>query len=327
MRGEPEPKPFLYVSIPHTRPVKKRAPNHDRFNANTLTGKLALQFEVVSEYLFVGSGGYDYRDDMVFYSFARSHDELVIPGTSIKGAVRSLVEALSNSCVSLLARRGRPGGTAMRGGEERSVPRTHQPCESSEDLCPACRLFGMAGEESYGGRVSFADGQAQTLVGPEIVKIGELYRPQNVERSSRKFYAERRFIPTGDVRPERDHRLVEAVRNGTVFTTALTFTNLVQEELSLVLHALGIPHLHTVKIGGAKPRGFGAVRFEPTQLIIWRIIGRDPFAEPERKGGEELREFIREVCRATDLVQADLLQAYQEQMVAEADQPAPRRLY
>jgi len=310
VRAEPEPKPFLYVHIPHTHPVKKRAPNHDRFEANTLTGKLTLQFEVMSEYLFVGSGGYDYRDDMVFYSFASSHDELVIPGTSIKGAVRSLVEAISSSCVSIRIR------------EER-VPRPWQQCVEVKMLCPACRLFGIAGRESYSGRVSFTDGEVQTFVGLELVKVGELHRPKPGRGDARKFYAERRFTPPSDMRPERDYRFVEAVKQGSVFVTTLKFGNLAPEELSLLLHALGIPQPHAVKIGGVKPRGFGSVRFAATRLTALH----DPFSEPERKEGNEVDQFIEEVCRATDLVQPDLLQTYQQQMAGEADQPAPRRLY
>ncbi len=319
MRGELEPKPFAYIPIPHTRPAKSRAPGHDRLNPTARTGRLELRVEVVSEYLFVGSGGYDFEGDTVFYSFARSHGEPVIPGTSIKGAVRSLVEAISNSCVSLIVSRSRAG---TRGNEERVVPMTHRRCEKADLLCPACRIFGTAGAESYAGRVSFSDSKAQTLARPELVKIGDLW-PPHVKDSARRFYAERRFIPPADMQPERDYRFVEAVRKGTVFGTNLTFTNLAQEELSLILHALGIPQPHIVKIGGAKPRGFGSVWFTATQLVMWL----DPFVEPERKEGDEVEQVIRDVCREATLVQTDLLRAYQQRMAAEADRPAPRRMY
>jgi CRISPR/Cas system CSM-associated protein Csm3 (group 7 of RAMP superfamily) len=312
MRREPEPKPFAFVRMPQKQPATQKAPDHDRVDPEALTGKLDLSFEVVSTYLFVGSGGYDYRDETVFYAFARSRDALVIPGTGIKGAVRSLVETISNSCISLAAPR-----------ERNRIPPNQQSCHSPDRLCPACRLFGMTGRESYGGRVSFSDAHPQTLIGPELVKIGELHRPRNSQRNTRKFYAERHFVPPEDMRPERNYRFVEAVGTGSVFTTTLSFTNLKREEMSLMLHALGIPYPHTLKLGGAKPRGFGSVRFMPVQLVLWR----DPFADPERLAGTDLEQRLGAMCRATGLVEFDLLQEYQRQITAEADQPAPRELY
>jgi hypothetical protein len=150
-----------------------------------------------------------------------------------------------------------------------------------------------------------------------------LYQPRNIQRNARKFYAERRFVASADMQPEQGQRLVEALRQGSAFTTTLTFGNLVQEEFSLLLHALGVPRPHTVKLGGAKPRSFGSVHFAPTRLTLWH----DPLAEPERKEGSELEQFVGQVCSATALVQEELLRGYQHQVAAEADQPAPRGVY
>jgi CRISPR/Cas system CSM-associated protein Csm3 (group 7 of RAMP superfamily) len=161
------------------------------------------------------------------------------------------------------------------------------------------------------------------MVGPELVKVGELHQPRNTQRDARKFYAERQFVPPDNLRPERNYRFVEAVGKGSVFTTTLSFINLQPDELSLLLHAMGIPQPHTLKLGGAKPRGFGSVRFTPTRAILWQ----GPFAALEHKDSVAVEQFVRQICRATRLVLSDLLREYQQQVGAEADQPAPRELY
>jgi hypothetical protein len=99
-----EPKPFVLIEIPSRAPERKPATTHEKFAG--LTGRLELTFTVVSEYLFVGSGAYGFdpnaRGDRpdVWYTFYRRNGQLCVPGTSIKGAIRAIVEAISNSCVS-----------------------------------------------------------------------------------------------------------------------------------------------------------------------------------------------------------------------------------
>jgi hypothetical protein len=99
-----EPKPFVLIDIPSYSPERKPATTHEKFAG--LTGRLELTFTVVSEYLFVGSGAYEFdpnaRGDRpdVWYTFYRRNGQLCVPGTSIKGAIRAIVEAISNSCVS-----------------------------------------------------------------------------------------------------------------------------------------------------------------------------------------------------------------------------------
>ncbi|MFN3929342.1 MAG: RAMP superfamily CRISPR-associated protein, partial [Thermoflexus sp.] len=109
-----------------------------------LSGRLELEIEVRSDYLYVGSGQIELFNnrgrEQAYYAFARRDGQLIIPGTSIKGAVRSVVEAISNSCVKLITSRER-------------LPPSHQPCDE-DALCPACRLFGVTG---YRGRAHFAD--------------------------------------------------------------------------------------------------------------------------------------------------------------------------
>jgi len=162
-----EPKPYALVAIPSEAPRRMGPATHERFVG--LTGHLLLEFTVVSEYLFVGSGDYGVdpsaRGDRpdVWYTFSRRDGRVCVPGTSLKGAVRGLLEAISNSCVSQY----------RRGREE--VGPSHRPCQDQQRLCPACRLFGRTGLR---GRVAFGDGLPLGQPHLQIVKIAELWEPK-----------------------------------------------------------------------------------------------------------------------------------------------------
>jgi len=101
-----KPKPFAFVSLSDPNIIKKsreKYVEHDQFKEET--GRLGLQIMVVSEYLFIGSGLYDFKADKVYHSFYRCNNEFIIPGSSIRGAVRSVLEAISNSCVLNIEKR------------------------------------------------------------------------------------------------------------------------------------------------------------------------------------------------------------------------------
>ncbi|MFQ6120960.1 MAG: RAMP superfamily CRISPR-associated protein [Methanosarcinales archaeon] len=224
MRYRVEPKPFRYVSIPKTAPTKAQYVKHDV--QKDLTGRLELNLQVVSEYLFVGSGNYDFQNKLVYYSFFRNNGNLAIPSTSIKGAVRSVVEAISNSCASQLASKKKTGPNRYKPDEKNYIYKkhTHFPCKDISELCIACRLFGSA---DYGGRAGFSDALPLEKPSVEIVKIGELFAPTIVRNDKRKFYQNKTFKSIGNLKPEKNYRFVEAVKKGGKFKTVMSFYNIV----------------------------------------------------------------------------------------------------
>jgi len=287
-------KPFVYVDLVG-KPQKKEYVAHDKFDTQKFTGVLDLEVEVVSDYLFVGSGNYDLdeRRKLVYYSFFRTGNRIAIPGTSIKGAVRSVAEAISNSCISVVRR------------NENYSKKTHDRCKFDErknltKLCPACRLFGTTG---YGGRVSFKDAQS-VKVETEIVKIGELFLPR-ISKGKRKFYQNLRFKPIGNLKREKNYRFVEAVKKGSKFVTSLSFQNVERCELSLLLYSMGIYQNYTIKIGGAKPRCFGIVKFIPNMI---RLLTDNLLLE--EKHGNKLEAVLYDILEDRSLIEEDLLNQY-----------------
>lgn len=258
------PLPYIWVEI-HEPDRRRISAWHDRLDPGRLTLRLTLRLHVVSAYLHVGSGmlGVDESRNppITYYRFARRHGRIILPGSSLKGAVRSIAEALSASCVSqgALRRDPRPCRPIRPGTEDTGM------------LCPACQLFGATG---YQGRILFGDAIPEGDPQIQIIKIPDLWRPRRSE--GRKFYRNLAFQAL-DEHPEPSHRFLEAVPEGTVFRGRMDLENVIPEEIGLVLRALGIEvsaegaiaTAFPVKIGGGKPRCLGSVAVEIERLEVW----------------------------------------------------------
>jgi len=323
-----EPKPFVLIDIPPEEPKRKPATTHEKFAG--LTGRLEHTFTVVSEYLFVGSGSYEFdpnaRDDGpdVWYTFYRRNGQICVPGTSIKGAIRAIVEAISNSCVSQIRR-----------PREQVRSNAHQLCRFKDEnspLCPACRLFGTTG---YRGRVHFSDFLPESAGKPEIVKIGELWEPRRYDPTKRRFYERKSFQLVRDLRPQSGFRFVEVMRKETKFQGTLIFENLSEAELGLLFHALGwavegerVIIAFAPKIGGAKPRCFGSVQFNPVRLRLWGG-NWGGLLTPQIATGREVLPFLSrclQECRESRLLHSEswktLVHGFQLK-----NEPCPREVY
>lgn len=295
--GQIEPKPFAFIDI-KGEPERKNYVSHDVFKA--LTGKLELTIEVISDFLFIGSGSYDFRekDKLVYYSFFKTNQNITIPGTSIKGAVRSVAEAISNSCVKI------------KGKSEKLALTSCELEPENGKLCPACNLFGTTG---YGGRVCFLDANLLKIE-TEIVKIGELWGPR-VNKSKRKFYQNKKFNPVGNLKPEKNYRFVEAVKKASKFNTTLRFQNVTEGELSLILYAMGINQDYMIKIGGAKPRCFGTVKFTSGKF---QVLSDDLISLDEKS--------IAEIMKKDDLIKKDLFNQLKKE-ISKQNELCPKGMY
>ncbi|GBD36203.1 hypothetical protein HRbin36_01324 [bacterium HR36] len=287
------PKPFLWIPVPQQAPRKQAPVGLEVFR--NLTGRLDLSLVVESAYFYVGSGAYEYKagarpnEPEVWHTFARREGQLCIPGTSLKGAIRAFVELLSNSCVS-------------QAGRQEFVPMSHKQCpESAGEICVACSLFGRTG---WRGRIHFADATPAAEVRTQIVKINELWAPRRTQ--GRKFYSGNQYKPLSNLQPERNHRFVEAVTKGGRFNTAIFFENVRAEELGLVCCALGwdvgdkgtLVTAYYPKIGGAKPRCFGMVRFASPVVNLWGVSSGSLLPSRTQKTGKDALDYIAQCIAA-----------------------------
>jgi CRISPR/Cas system CSM-associated protein Csm3 (group 7 of RAMP superfamily) len=259
--GPPVPKPYAAVPLVEglgvrTDPGTQRG--HDRYTPDLLVGWLEVHCEALSP-VHVGSGGVERTarvapdlaaETPLLLPLLRAAGVPVLPGSTLKGAVRAVIEAITLSCLR------------VRGND---VPRyLLVACQRQEgrpaELCVACRLFGAPG---YQGRVRFGgaplvDGQTTLAFAPA------LYRPRTRRGAAppgRKFYRHGR--------PALGTVPLEVCPVGARFRWRLDFANLRPDELGLLLLALGQgdPPLW-LKLGGYKPACFGSVRFTLGRLTL-----------------------------------------------------------
>jgi CRISPR/Cas system CSM-associated protein Csm3 (group 7 of RAMP superfamily) len=271
-----EPKPFFWVPLKYSK--RKEAPiSHEKFNG--LNGYVDLEVKVQSDYLYVGSGMILLNgQNQSYYAFARSNDKIVIPATGMKGSIRSVAEAISGSCPAQISKRER-----IVGLKDACTIKKDQ--EAMTKLCPACGLFGTNG---YMGRIHFVDATPVGNLKTKIIKISDLWPPRIAR--ARKFYQTKSFVPQ-DNRAERNHRFLEVVPKDSTFSTKLFFENTSPGEMSLLIRSLGIgfpegfsdnpnpKYLVPIKIGGAKPRCLGAVRFALKGIRLLQTSKADFFGK------------------------------------------------
>ncbi len=275
-------KPYDFV--PFLPEVKRERPEgHFRFAQ--LTGTLELELvahrpvQVASGFLDVVS---DHEGDIVAAQPTWGcGGAYVIPGSSLKGVIRSLVEAISPSCVRVAGGRSR-----------RAIPQALSPCVKVKDLCPACRLFGMSGrrKENYAGQVQVEDA---VMVSGQIVLVRTpiLRAPARSRRGLPERYMAgneaigRKFYSHGTMARGTDARIVAG--SGAVFEARLHFENLREAELGLLLAALGqhpqYPFL--IKVGAGKPVGMGSLEVRVRWVALSGDLRRSGRAG---RGGERL---------------------------------------
>ena len=310
------PKPFDFVSLPK-RIDKKHPTGHDRYQENCLTGQIQGTIEALSP-IHIGSGVIDIGDDVELIKTAvRTGDKVTIPGSSLKGAIRSVVEAISESCVCKVSRESR-----------RAVPRDFMECRQKDRLCVACRMFGAMGFQS---NIAIQDAlHIDGQIGTE--RVPELYSPRP-QRGMRDIPG-RKFYMHGEV--ASGETPVEACEKGSKFRFVVQIDNLTQAEWGLFFTALGHHHEHPfkLKIGGIKPACFGSIDFQIDEIHVEeqtrdRYLNWDVQSE-SAKTGDQLEAWKNECIThaATEsLIKSDLLTKLAQILKYPNDRNCPSGLY
>ncbi len=286
----PIEKPYAFVPIPVGEARRERPPGHDRYVGHLVTGTLQGVILARSP-IHIASGQIELtgKQPPLMKAHFRCNGRLTIPGSSLKGAVRSIVEAISSppSCLRV---------TRARTAEQ---PPNVQACAEKERLCVACRMFGAMG---YLGQVRFHDAVLEAGE-PIIIPTPSLFAPRTREQLyvvggkvvGRKFYRHGTLA--------RGNVPLEACAPGSRFHLRADFDNLSNAQLGLLLIALGQgePTLHP-KLGGAKPACCGSVEVNITavQTVSARATALDYDAEPQQMD-------VPSVASVTQLVNQDVL--------------------
>ena len=290
--GEDFWNPYRWVTLSND-PVAHDEPHyHHTFSG--LSGRLWCELEALTP-LLIGDGQ---TGDIQFVRH-KHNQQPYIPGTSLKGAIRSLAEVVGNGTVPFSV----------------SVERRHQPANARQDhhgvsqLDTITRTFGYFHQDDrnvFAGLIHFSD--AAFATSPQSHNNWERYRivvgqPKSSHRgfypgrNKRKFYhhhpgVQQLVKALGDVPQGPQTPYVTPAPPGTSFHFTVDFTNLHDDELNLLLYCLALEEQVTVtlspealgrdagseelegplrhKIGGAKPRGAGSVHIRITKMKVCR---------------------------------------------------------
>lgn len=264
---------------------------HDHWDPERWTGLLQFQWEIPKEHPVVIGAGWqrvetsqriaprrtvggqklggepEIQRSLVAEIVRRGEQQTpVLPGSSLKGAVRQVYELLTPSCVLGLHRKG-----------QLCQVKHHQ---VHGKVCPACSLFGALG---YAGRLAFGEATPTKLI-LKKTQVPNGWTPQEPVDGHVRVY---------DLSPDRDQEgqiretpeTTRAVAG--VFTSKVRVLNASQEELGILLLAVGLnaPSSPGLRLGGKKFHGLGAVNPE-------LVVADEYYPHYRRFEGETLAGWI-----------------------------------
>jgi CRISPR/Cas system CSM-associated protein Csm3 (group 7 of RAMP superfamily) len=302
-----------YDFVPFADRVNREdRPAWNQRRKNAFFGSLRLVFSA-EQSVHVGSGRKRLDAGKVVRTGVRIQGLPGIPGSSMKGVLRSRYEAVTRSCVQQRPKREDKVRSQSHPLIERAVLLDQALDEAvlqgacrQGALCPACGLFGRMSlrsritirDLSCSGDVGFATAPIPPSFSPNLHHVGEA-RPAPGSRSGQEQFEVRclhgrkfagRMEPTGKQRssapasrapqPQRGHdepplQYIEVIPAGSHLAGDLVLFNVLPEELGGLLVALGRRPTSTLKIGGGKGSGFGRIR-----LIDIRYELRDHAGRP-----------------------------------------------
>lgn len=253
--------PYNFVRSDNPMPRAKPT-GHDRLQGHS--GVIRCRLETITP-IFTPAFAFRPEGALADLRFFRIDNRPALPGSSLKGMLRSLAEAICNGCSPF-------------------DNRIHPPCRSTGTLCPVCRLFGyLKGNQVHAGRINVSDALAEDgyQFGP-LVTLKELSSPkprhpafyeQAAREHGRKFYYHQQHVHTADdipteSRPTHRNVRIEPLLHGVFFFT-VHYGSIGETELGLLLNTLELPPNLFHKFGMAKPLGLGTVRID---LVGWREV-------------------------------------------------------
>jgi len=206
--------------------------------------------------------------------------EYIIPGSSLKGMLRSIVEALGNGCLTLF------DGDYERGEirYKQLVPRDFQKCSENENLCLACRTFGMLSGRQGGvflGKVNVSDACSylDTIRQYRAIYAGVLSAPKphhdafyldedKKHIAGRKFYFHHSSNEGIEAEEKKANRYIQPLDYETAFHFHIDFAALESDELGALLQSVTLEEGMRHKIGYGKPLGLGTIQLAPVCLTL-----------------------------------------------------------
>ena len=222
-------------------------------------------------------------------------------GAALRGAIRSVAEAASRSCLALFDGHYERWTVDYRA----RLPGAFRHCDPGDQLCPACRLFGTVGGtlSGYAGAVSISDASAEADAASlgERITVSAIQSPKphhaafylnaSGEPAGRKFYYHHPNGPTATIERSRFTRTVQPLAAGSTLAFTLAYRNLSDDDLRLLLYALLLEPGMGHKLGMGKPIGLGSVILDLQSAINTSARDTALGRAATELTGESLREW------------------------------------
>jgi CRISPR/Cas system CSM-associated protein Csm3 (group 7 of RAMP superfamily) len=265
-------KPYFYVDPVEKSRFPPREGDHN--------GQLRVTINILTPTHF-GAGLLEFNEEggTFIHKLNQENGKISLPGSSFKGMLRSVFEAVSESCM---------------------VTDEDGRCSDNKNICSACKMFGRLGKKGQLGFSSFALIEGSK---PEIKYLPTLHHNDGGSQlddsddkpQQRKFYkhssAHKRISEAS--RSNKDSARYECLPVGAKLQGIVSYHSLSDDQLGGLLFALGLGWKDengnevTInhKLGYGKPAYFGSVHIEvSSERREAAIVKRDYFSGDKLKG-------------------------------------------
>ncbi len=257
---------FNFISAPDPKKaVMKHL--HEKYFTEVHSGTLSGEIVTLTQ-VHVGTGQLERPEDLtprpmsqlrypLIAPFFRAHGtdgqiKRIIPGSSWRGVVRSLVEIITLSAFGVAG-----SGLPFELRDSRFTDK-QQKAKESPYFDPAGQIFGGQG---YASHLRFHDLTTNDTAGWPVLNLKERWSPKVRLPNDRKVYLHA-------AEPELGNELLEVCPPETIWSFKVAFHNLSQAQLGLLLVALGQDNQFPIfpKLGGGKGQGIGSIRVQKVEI-------------------------------------------------------------
>ncbi len=297
--------PYDFARIDWSKPPQRRKPiwHHHFIETGKRLFSGSIEVDIYAETpIFIANSGIAPNDPKrPSQSMQNRQSEYIIPGSSLKGMLRSLVETLGNGCLTLFDGKYERDRVNYRD----SVSQAFRHCTDSTNLCIACRTFGMLNRgDIFLGKVNIGDAisyhgkvyqyepiYTAVLVEPKPRHEAFYLDEKRQHIAGRKFY----FHHSPEVKPltapgpilfsgKPANRYIQPLDYDTQFHFRIDFTNLETDEFAALMLAIVLEDGMRHKIGYGKPLGLGSISLAPTSLTLIDYAAR--YTQPTSERGK-----------------------------------------
>ncbi len=241
-----------------------------RYEEDDYSGRITLKITTVDN-LYLGGGYTSFDKDNGFINETLEESgKAVIPGSSVKGAVRQVCRAISDGCIPIEKNDRYELDYSQK--KKCSIGKTERINGSnaivSFHICMVCDMFGMMG---LGSKIKFSDFVCDEKDVFKIVSVPKLPLMNVDGKEGDKPYKGYKFYKTfcEPINVGNSNK-VRAVKSGAVFNGAIDFEGLKGKELALLMCSLGISKEDSFshKLGGYRLCGLGTVNFSVVNFML-----------------------------------------------------------